>query len=242
MKDRRNGCCQKRSKVLEVALAMEAAEQNVKDQGHDDTEGAGVHGNPVHRLADKNPRSNPQGGVTCYRHKPFDCFYRNPTYRECDKEGHIARACKDKLRQQSGPPQAQRPGNQRRQTHRRAHHLDSKVEEENEAPEYNAMYNVTAKKAKPITVMVKMNGKEVQMEVDTGASMSIISDSTYHTLQMTPTNPVLQGTDVKLTTYTGENVPVLARSDLKAGSSDLSTGIAAHGPESRSCQGGTSTN
>ena len=63
-------------KVLEVALAMEAAEQNVKDLGHDDTEGAGVHGNPVHKLTDMNPRSNPQGGVTCYRcngttHKPL---------------------------------------------------------------------------------------------------------------------------------------------------------------------------
>ena len=125
MKDGSNGCYQKRSqttkKVLEVALAMEAAEQNVKDLGHDDTEGAGVH-EPVHRLADKNPRSNPQGGVTCYRcngttHKSFDCFYRNATCRECGKDGHIARACKGKLRQQFGPPQAQRSGNHRRLTH-----------------------------------------------------------------------------------------------------------------------------
>lgn len=64
--------------------------------------------------------------------------------------------------------------------------------------------------------MVKMNGKKVQMEVDTGASMLIISDSTYHTLQMTPTNPVLQGTDVKLTTYTGENVPEVGAINVTA--------------------------
>ena len=99
------------------------------------------------------------------------------------------------------------------------------------------MYNVTAKKAKPITVIVKMNGKEVQMEVDTGASMSIISDSTYHTLQMTPTNTVLQEVN-----HMHRGKCPSGRSDLKAGSSDLSTRIAAHGPESRSCQGGTSTN
>ena len=47
---------------------------------------------------------------------------------------------------------------------------------------------------------------ELPMEVDTGASLSIISESTYHSLIALPE---LNSTDVTLHTYTGESIVVL---------------------------------
>ena len=56
-------------------------------------------------------------------------------------------------------------------------------------------------KGQPIVVTVKTNGSELLMEMDTGASLSIISESTYHSLSALPE---LNSTDVTLHTYTGE--------------------------------------
>ena len=47
---------------------------------------------------------------------------------------------------------------------------------------------------------------ELALEVDTGASLSIISESTYHSLSVLPE---LNSTDVTLHTYTGESIVVL---------------------------------
>lgn len=93
--------------------------------------------------------------------------------------------------QPPGQPQGHRQPRKQGQAPRKAHHLDSRAEQEDDVSEYT-MYNVSAKKTKPITAMVKMNGLAVQMEVDTGASMSIINDSTYRTLQTAPHTSALR--------------------------------------------------
>ena len=63
----------------------------------------------------------------------------------------------------------------------------------------------------PITVRVKMNGKDVAMVVDTGAGVSIINERTMYALW--PDNPpVLQPADhMKLTSYTGQTISVLGQ-------------------------------
>ena len=59
-----------------------------------------------------------------------------------------------------------------------------------------------------MTATLNVNGVELQMEVDTGASASIISQTTYQ--KSWPTHaPPLQPSNVKLRTYTGEELKVL---------------------------------
>lgn len=60
-------------------------------------------------------------------------------------------------------------------------------------------------------VMMTLNGKDVSMEVDTGTSLSIISETTYGTFQPAPP---MRTSNVKLTTYTGENVLVVGAIDV----------------------------
>ena len=53
------------------------------------------------------------------------------------------------------------------------------------------------------------------MEVDTRASFSIISESTYHKLWPAVQTPPLKETNIRLTTYTGEVVPLIGAIDVK---------------------------
>ena len=53
------------------------------------------------------------------------------------------------------------------------------------------------------------------MEVDTGASFYIISESTYHKLWPAFQTPPLKETNIRLTTYTGEVVPLIGAIDVK---------------------------
>ena len=52
--------------------------------------------------------------------------------------------------------------------------------------------------------------------VDTGPSFSLISEATYRKLWLTQQAPTLKQSSVRLTTYTGEPVPILGAIDVTA--------------------------
>ena len=64
------------------------------------------------------------------------------------------------------------------------------------------------KTVKPFTVDVLLNGKPFSMELDTGATVSIISNATFQ--QVFP-NVDLQPSSVKLHAYSGESISVLGQ-------------------------------
>ena len=61
----------------------------------------------------------------------------------------------------------------------------------------------------PPKTTVALEGKELHIEVDTGASLSLISETTFKALWDTNDTPPLQQTEVKLRTYTGQEICVL---------------------------------
>ena len=77
--------------------------------------------------------------------------------------------------------------------------------EEEYAPPYYSFSN----RPSPIVVQITVNGAQLPMQLDTGASLSIISEETYNTLWTPATTPTLQESDVKLKTYTGTVIPVV---------------------------------
>ena len=60
---------------------------------------------------------------------------------------------------------------------------------------------------KPFTLSIMINNRPVPMELDTGASVSVISGSTYNTV-LKDTVP-LESTDISLRTYMREELPEL---------------------------------
>ncbi len=62
--------------------------------------------------------------------------------------------------------------------------------------------------AHPVTTSVLINGKSLVMEIDTGASVLVISEETYRTMWSEMDTPSLLPAHLHLRTYTGEEVPI----------------------------------
>lgn len=154
--------------------------------------------------------------VPCYRcgkanHKAVDCYFREATCNHCGKKGHLARVCRSRASQ----PQNHKPGphsGRQPKPANRAHHLENSQQdgEEVESDEYTLypLYTLSKGKTKPMLVTVSLNGSGLEMAVDTGASLSVISTTTYHRLWPASAAPVMHNSDAKLAMYTGESIPI----------------------------------
>ena len=110
------------------------------------------------------------------------------------KKGHIARVCRSKLSvQEPHPPDKLTP---------RATHFVTK-----DLLDYS-MYNLTGTSIKPLKDTVTVDNEELVMEVDTGASVSIISEETYDHLWPNGKKPSLLESDITLCTYSGEQLAI----------------------------------
>ena len=95
-----------------------------------------------------------------------------------------------------------------RRDSKRNHHLDDGEDVEDAT---YSLFNVRTGKprATPMTVTVTVNQAELRIEVDTGASASVIGEETYNQLWGTKDTPPLRSTTVTLRTYTGEKLNIL---------------------------------
>ena len=135
----------------------------------------------------------------CYRcggnHLAVDCRFKLAICHFCKKRGHIARACMAKSKSSRG-----------KQTHTIQEDWEEPVESTAPVEIYD-LYHVQGKNRCPYMIQVVLNGAPLQMEVDTGASMSLISESTY--LNLWEVSPKLQPTTIKLRTYSGQQLTIL---------------------------------
>ena len=121
-------------------------------------------------------------------------------------KGHIARACRSRKRNQ---PKIQPSNSPLPNTN------PVREEEEGTDDEVYTMFPLRTKKYKPIYVTVQVNNASLRMEVDTGATLSVISDATYHQLWEDKPLP-LSNSNVRLRTNTGEDIPVTGHWKLKS--------------------------
>ena len=61
----------------------------------------------------------------------------------------------------------------------------------------------------PLRVIINIDGRELPMEIDTGATRSVISGKTFDQLGITACASTLQPTTTRLRTYTGETLKVM---------------------------------
>ena len=117
-------------------------------------------------------------------HRRSECRYRNLTCHSCGKHGHISRACKSS----NG-----------------VHQLERASSPEGTPDSFTAsMYKIGSNK-EAIMIPVEIQGQFLLMEIDTGASISIISQETY---QKHFSNIPLVHSSATLHTYTGGTIPV----------------------------------
>lgn len=185
-------------KAFQLAQSLEAADRNVKDLQH-------VPGRPdklyrLHSQPDAGAR-RPQT-LRCYRcgadHKPTDCGFKDAECHYCHKKGHIAKVCRSKARDGKRKPPNRKPP--QKGTHQ-------VTEVPGDEAEYS-LYHIPSTSARPLLVTVTLNSSETQMEVDTGATLSIISIATYRKLWPKEQAPRLEPSQATLKTYTGERIAV----------------------------------
>ena len=157
---------------------------------------------PVHVVQAPQPRANQDACYRCGgRHKASECWCRNVECYHCGKQGHLARVCRAKRGDYKEPTQGR--GRQRRpQRTQQQPELDSGQKDT------YTLFPVQDPSRKPVTLRVLLNDSPLEMEVDTGAAASVISEKTYWALWPKQRRPLLQDTSILLRTYTGEQLKV----------------------------------
>ena len=179
-------------KTYRMVQAVEAAEWQLTElQDNDEA------GHPVHLVQDKKSTDLTQGN--CYQcggsRQLRVLFQGSIMYRVCGKTGHIARACWTKN------DKPQKTGSQGKPTQKpaRTHCIkkDSSDEKTSTDEEYSSpLYSISDSQwSKPLVVTPRLNGTELKMEIDTRASLSLISEETYHKVwEANSASPMLPST------------------------------------------------
>ena len=119
------------------------------------------------------------------------CKFKQVTCHKCNKKGHIAKLCHSS---QSKPP-SNRQGQPPRNSSLHQILQAQEALEDDSTDEVYALYNLPGSRTKPIQTIVSIGNQDL----DTGASLSIISKKTYSSLNNAPQ---LQSTEARLRTYT----------------------------------------
>uniref|UniRef100_A0A1X7UD72 Uncharacterized protein n=1 Tax=Amphimedon queenslandica TaxID=400682 RepID=A0A1X7UD72_AMPQE len=210
-------------KAFQIAQAMELAAHDVSDLPGSKSSQHQTP-TPVHNLQNKKESSHRQSKVECYRcggdHYATKCKFIEADCRLCGKKGHLARVCrsrKEKPQQQRNHPKAKTgypPQPQQNNRQHPTHNLDHKSHPllmgDSDQEDYPLFTLPSA--GKPIVVSVSVNKVDLSMELDTGASLSIMSKNTYSSLSSTL--PPISPSHVILTTYTGEKIKPVGAIDV----------------------------
>ena len=186
------------AKAMEISRTFETTTEDAHTLQRDASGAEALAVNVLSNPADTAVRqtANYMANQPCFRcggaHPPAKCRFKQATCHKCNKKGHIARACRSS---QAGMAP------QRHEETRPVHQVTQE-----DSSEVYTMYNLPGAQIDPIQVVVWIGDQELPMEVDTGASLSIISEQTYHSLIKAP---ALLPTQARLRTYTGEPMPVL---------------------------------
>lgn len=203
-------------RAMSTARAMETA---TKDTEELQRPTAGERLGRVHKIPESRVEAEKK---KCYRclgwHSPSDCYFLKAQCHKCQKTGHIARACRSQLsgQQQQSQATATKKG--------RATHLvesqQSEAEEiwaveEDEASLHTILTVGRTPQAEPLTTTVFINRKPVQMEIDTGAAVSLVSERTFDKLWKKREAPGLRRPRVKLHTYSGEQLVIVGEAVVR---------------------------
>ena len=155
---------------------------------------------PVHRVQPALAAHSQVHNKKCYRcarpgHLPSACHFKKKRCHKCHKIGHIKRACT------TVNPRSTPVSNVK-------HVSEMDTTAEHEYPLFTLLTSHTP----PLTISIKINEKQVLMELDTGAAVSLVSEDTQK--QHWPEQQ-LQELTARLKTYSGEHLEVLGSMDIE---------------------------
>ena len=185
------------TKAVKLAQGMEAAERNTRSLKGSDPAIRRLTGRP-------GVRKQQQPCSRCEKttHTPSDCRFKVAECHACGKKGHIAPVCRSK-------PRPQTKSNPYPKKHQKTYGTN-RVQEENDdsGAEEFYLYKFKETRPSPIQIPLKVEGKPLTMELDTGAAVSIISEATRRAMFR---QLKLRKSTIVLKTYTDEPMQVIGQ-------------------------------
>ena len=194
-------------KATELALSMELALQGVQM-----VSGATNIKPEVYKLS-QHPQKHPQKhqpfvkqSKPCFRcgsteHHPSNCKFKTAECNFCKKVGHIKSNCF-----------AFAKHNQKHNRQKQQHCIEAS--NPTDAEYCYDLYSVKKEHTERMTTDVIMDGKIINLEVDTGAAVTIISRETFKQHYRDGKQPELRKTADVLRTYTGQQIRVEGVTDV----------------------------
>ena len=177
-------------KAFDLAQAAELAAQNARE-----LQAPPITVNAMQRAsnASSNASSNERDRQQCYRcggtqHRATHCRFKDFECRFCHKKGHLEKVCfannkLTPLARSNRRPQ-RRPAQQVQVCHTEDDKQTATTSSDTTEAEAYSLFHTTRHQgpAEPVMISVKVNRADTEMELDTGASVSIMSEATYRTL------------------------------------------------------------
>ena len=168
--------------ALEIAQSWEAAGTNTRDLQKSQASNSTVNRVVRPEQQSKHNQGASSNSFTCSRcggqHLASHCKYKQSKCHFCQKKGHLARVCQSKQHINPSSASGKTQVISRAPRQGRTLLVDSPQQHNNE-PDTYSLFTVTGHANRPIQVTVEVNSTTLNMEVDTGASRSLISETTY---------------------------------------------------------------
>ena len=187
---------------MELAIALETIDRDTKDLQDQNSQSTVNYQKEL--TIQKKPVITPSGQPNkCHRcggaHFASECRFKEFICHSCKKRGHLARCCRTRIQRAESTNVIKE---------------EQEFEHVQQREDSYTLFSLGKdQKNDPILVTVFLNGQIIEMQLDTGASVSIISETTYKSLWSQP--PKLSSSNVKLHTYTGEAIAVLGNLEVE---------------------------
>ena len=168
---------------LDLAIVLETAEKDALHLQKNPTPGGNPTVNKFKGKAGDEKEAKPRHASKCSRcdgkHNSSECRFKDAKCHACGKVGHVSRACRSKKKGTHKPTQKER--GQRLYKPQTTNRLEGEREgvEEDCTIETYSMFSFCSMCS---SSYININGKPLNMEIDTGASLSVMSEQIYQEL------------------------------------------------------------
>lgn len=156
----------------------------------------------MNKIADRGQRlqrsetvAHSNGCYCCGKadHRKVQCKFKDYTCNNCGLTGHLQRVCR---KPRSRKPTKSQP----------AQKVKTVASDDPAGEEVDTTLHIGVPHAKPMKVEVKLDGKPLSMKLDTGASVSLVSEATFRSLY--------KYRPIRLCTYSGEMLKVVGETEV----------------------------